>query len=117
LVETEGFVSEKIEPALTADEWRTMNIEGLVGTTYNDAGLSLELGQRKAALIALLNDALPLNDPRKFSHLDIEALRETARVEQAVINRALGGGTDNYIERIKRLADVLESYLRPENRR
>lgn len=113
-----------IEPALTSEEWASPPdaLDGYVnfaGGTV-DVRLGSKMGttgtleQDIAKLIALANAALPSDDPRKFTHLDVEALRETARVEERALYTVMGPGRDNYIERLRRLADVLESYLPPE---
>lgn len=98
-------MAENIKPALTPQEWADMpdSIEWQAA----------RLGD-KARIIALANAALPDGDARKFTHLDVEALRETARVQERALAAAMGPGTDNYIERLRRLAAALESYLPPE---
>lgn len=66
------------------------------------------------ALIAVANASLKPSDPRKITRLDLIALRETVRIQETALQQAVGGITDNYFERLKRLADALESYLPPE---
>lgn len=101
---------EKIEPALSAEEWAKAKADG-IGDTRNwthDKDGTVTFGVAAAfepyredfagALIALLNNSLPASDPRKIT-------REKLRL----IGRRMGLHDDEE----KEFLDALESYLPP----
>ena len=90
--------------ALNAEEWTRArqlvahgrDLESIVRLTIPNAGRS-----RLAATIAIVNDMLPDRDARKLTRADVAVLREAASADSA--------GR----ERLRSLADTLESYLPP----
>lgn len=86
-------MTDKIEPALTPEEWAKSRIEWTAnGRAYAvqsqaEYGPELFIGEpkiadacsRPASILALANDALPDCDPRKITHEQIATLRDAAR--------------------------------------
>lgn len=99
----------KIEPALSAEEWATSRIPGGVA-----AGEWIT-PEQAPGYIALLNDALPDDDPRKITREKIDKLRE-------MVSYAAGAYTFSAeSEELKAdeamlapFLDALASYLPPE---
>ena len=89
-------MSEKIEPALSAEEWRDL-LEGMPVGTFDDA-----------AAIALANHSLADDDPRKITRERIETLRSAMElaVEGRRHYRPAEGDALAFL-------DALESYLPP----
>lgn len=96
---------DKVEPALTAQQWAEWKREiaragGVVDDTlYNDT-----VGKDAAEcayVIALNNDALPADDKRKITREDVANLRGILSGDAWAVAKA----------DIARLADALESYL------
>jgi hypothetical protein len=96
-------MTKKIEPALSAVEWRTGDLPqypSLLGDiTYVDEPASI------AAIIAVANRQLPDSDLRKITREMVEAIRK-AYLEF--------GQTNDTTDRLLSIADALESYLPPE---
>ena len=120
-------MSEKIEPALTAEEWANGQYIGAdLSIRRRNDGLSghrLELDVRAtpfdtpedfAAAVAMFNAALPGDDPRKITRERIEALRRCVELARES-EMGTRGGVD---WRRDTFADstilALESYLPPE---
>lgn len=128
-------MSEKIEPALTEDEWKERRVELLMaeGLVIHDDGDGLEFvaypGMREAmarhgrlakykiprgtsqdlsAIIAICNDALPDDDDRKIKIEWVNRLRWAAR---------LLGEKHGFLfedeEALERMANAVESIVRP----
>lgn len=94
-------MSEKIEPALSAEEWARKREDGL--DLYDDF-VSDRPGSGPR-IIAAINDDLPDDDSRKITR---EWVIELRRVAQAF--PSLGE-----LREIAAMADALESYLPPES--
>lgn len=120
----------KLEPALTAQEWAAKCVEGreassvleddsLPGVRIEDGVLKLDTWdpgvagevppERAAAVIALLNDTLRADDPRKIT-------RERVRLLRALTTdmRTIDLTPAQLDVELRALADALESYLPPE---
>jgi hypothetical protein len=92
-------MSEKIDPALTAEEWaHAMDADVRDGLAYEVCYLWGR--SRPAGAIAIANAALPDSDPRKIT-------REKLRL----VGRLMGAHEDDE----KAFLDALESYLPPES--
>lgn len=109
-------MSEKIEPALTPDEWRRgekrldqwSRIVGgddivIEGPDPQEA-VTLRKPNEIAALIALANAALPDNDPRKITREMITKLQMLLSAFEA---------DDHVHDWYPAVVDALESYLPP----
>lgn len=119
-------MSEKIEPALTREQWDQEPNEygqtfwnfgdvhvshfdvdgGDIAVNYDgavyDSGRQL-LGAARHAVIALINDSLPDDDPRKITREKIEGLRTELSSENNFADKSDGWA----------FLDALESYLAP----
>lgn len=115
----------KIEPALTAEEWRDalLDEEG-EPSKLPSPGLVYELSylgwvpteRRTAAAISILNAALPDSDPRKITPEMVFCLREVVANFRAAYETAGGINPQiaaQYAPAVEQLADALESYLPP----
>jgi hypothetical protein len=94
-------MSEKIEPALTPEQWKIAHTGAIdvCGLYYQGDG---------AMAIAIINAELPDTDPRKITREWIQHLRTASdRVEDLE-----GDGT--VWRALDRIADALQSYLPPE---
>jgi hypothetical protein len=106
----ETHVSEKIEPALTPEEWNRPLRPSIAspsassGTVVVDTYIA-DAARRVPAAIAILNQLLPDSDPRKITRATVQRLRRTAY-----------DAPDGYSGPtwLADLADALESYLPPE---
>lgn len=107
-------MSEKIEPALTPEEWAKLLGGGMLDGRWVDGiwksgGVSVNseytvpLSELPGA-IAIFNAALPDSDPRKITREDVALLRD---MPEWVFP------TDTLL-RLESLARRLESYLPPE---
>lgn len=88
-------MSEKIEPALTAELWEAVRLS-------RDGALAMVVhsgGKYPASAIAILNDLLPDSDPRKITRRMVEIIRMHAENEDHAEAASI--------------ADALESYLPP----
>lgn len=95
-------MTDKIKPALTAEEWERVRQTPGGAADYDDAvGDSPET---RAYLIALNNDALPDSDPRKITRADVDNLRGILSGDAWAVAKS----------DIRWLAAALESYLPPE---
>jgi hypothetical protein len=126
-------MGEKIEPAMTPKEWNEPEIDVGCGLVWLglDASPSRATGDTEAmemgppylvatwnsvndeqtltrlpAIIALANAALPDDDPRKVTHETVRALRSAGWALD-------GAHQTDHGDRVRRVADVLESYLPP----
>lgn len=122
-------MSDAIDPALDAEEWRVRRFEplsepalsvhddgdGIEFVTHDDSGRMT--GKYKieywspddhAGVIALLNSGLPDTDPRKITREWVREIRGAAR------DYALPDGFLHSGDVLNRIADALESYLPPE---
>jgi hypothetical protein len=119
-------MTDRIEPALSADEWKAssfkLGAEWWDGTVSGDEeSVHIESGTdpqesagpirgpRLASLIALANAALPDSDPRKITRARVDALRFAASSL-----RHECGSDDEDARDVEAIADALESYLPPE---
>lgn len=91
-------MSKEIEPALTAEEWRILRdgTETYRLGSVNDV-LSRVYVPSAARIIAVMNDRLDAEDPRKITH--------------AWLDELLGPANEVALQEIVR---VLRSYLPPE---
>lgn len=100
-------MTEKIEPALSAEEWAEvsrMEIEAVAAQFY----------ERPVAVVAFANAALPDSDPRKITRETVNLLREIVanEHESAKLNEPSNIG-EAEISGLTQLADALKSYLPP----
>lgn len=95
-------MSEKIEPALTPEQWRDSD-----RTITEMVGALPERAEDMVSLVALANAALPDSDHRKITREMVGRLRWAASHAGES-----NGGAQQCIDAI---ADALESYLPPEN--
>jgi hypothetical protein len=107
----EAMSEQKIEPALSAKEWRDeMDFAGPSSELTRAVGVAV-LSRPKdpksalRALIALANHALEDDDPRKITRNLVHGLRQWAT------RLTLEGNGE---EELNAIADALESYLPPE---
>lgn len=111
-------MSEKIEPALSRQEWNEYlaAIEGWRAANSGTYPATAFSGQSPADAVARNNAALPDDDSRKLSILDVRALRRTADRLAASLAGDLKtkAEADDDCERLRRLARIVESYLPPE---
>lgn len=106
-------MSEKIEPALSAEQWAELVVElpdehawtepGYLCANDNDRWGTSRVPAHIA--IALANAALPDDDPRKITRKMVTGLREIAS------DQPWDEGLGLWLNRV---ADVLESFLPPE---
>ena len=114
-----GAMSDRIEPALTPEEWRTAKLwlagKMIGGKVRGSVVLDLPDKHTPAAL-ALANAALPDTDPRKITREWVADIRERADDLAGEIAEWVGDSprTEAQIARLRRIADALESYLPPE---
>jgi hypothetical protein len=109
-------MTDRIEPALTEEEWAN-NGEDVVGGyldwesgVIDTSGTYVSRGPRFIpALIALANAALSDSDPRKITREMVDDLRMAASGL-----RHEYGSVDEDAASVDRVSDVLESYLPPE---
>jgi hypothetical protein len=117
-------VTDRIAPALTAEEWaRQYIVVGDRGTWVSGDGAEW-LGyddtervvwkDRIPAVIALANAALPDSDPRKITRAMVDAMREVARAAEAQHDQSHEFADYEAAQRWTRWADALSSYLPPE---
>jgi hypothetical protein len=131
-------MSDRIEPALTLEEWANAD-----GPTYDrpycmifpadaaSGGIVVSVGSERAWVapqdlppaIALANAALPDDDPRKITHDMVAAIRDVADTLDRVCGAKMIGSVQvhgpagsAYLLRddFGAIADALESYLPPE---
>jgi hypothetical protein len=114
-----------VAPALSADDWRAWSETGSVvlpgGTDVDrtkDGALGVtsapnawgQIGaDDRAAVIALLNDTLPLGDAGKLTREHVAALRAATRS----LETSRGLDADS-LSRLRGLADLIESYIMPD---
>lgn len=121
-------MSDKVEPALSAEEWRLRAFwrsKHMVDEDTLDGGLTVRVNagggnpgrgigtipvEEIPALIALANDAIPDSDRRKITREKIRLLRDRAFIAKRV-NDATSKEAD---AELMALADALESYLQTE---
>lgn len=104
-------MSEKIEPALSAEEWQKVEEPMVTGKQSALRYLFDEIDEEQA--IALANNALRDNDPRKITRKIVAEIRDCAEImdgEYAFepVRRAQAA-------RITAFANALASYLPPES--
>jgi hypothetical protein len=123
-------MSEKIEPALSAEEWEAIaspeNVSGCFDLDYDariedDADIRYEERHKNltgAAIIAVMNNRLSDDDPRKMDLSWVLAIRSCAMdVEAAYENPGPSYQNPEARERLtllNQIAEALESYLPPE---
>lgn len=100
-------MSEKIEPALTAEEWAAIGNEPL--PLWPDMEHLFVMGERPEAVIAYLNNRLPDDDPRKITRGDVRWLRGAASYLGHDSTRG-----EEWRARLNSLAAKLASLLPPE---
>jgi hypothetical protein len=111
-----------IPPALTPNEWA--NITKLTADALRRyVDLSQEVGRPHAA-IAILNDELHDEDPRKLAREHVALLRSVAEHFATTIPELRSGASDTTVAEVAalseqysqllELADVIESYLPPD---
>jgi hypothetical protein len=105
-------MTERIEPALTAEEWASIQagngIPYMTRCSVVDDLRGLDDGDTHAA-IAYANHLLPDSDPRKITREMVDDLRMAASGL-----RHEYGSVDEDAASVDRVSDVLESYLPPE---
>lgn len=104
-------MTDKIEPALTPEEWRDALSEDMRD------GLAYEVSylwgrERPHAAIAIANAALPDSDPRKLAREMVRYLLEIARFCESVSEERTGEIEPE--TKLRDIAAALESYLPPE---
>lgn len=124
-------MSDAIEPALTREEWASLEydgrarvyeaIEGLPPSTVLHVTDDLNVFGRDdlPALIALANAALPADDPRKITRAHVALLRDPHTQDCSMwwlsdypgAQQCDCGGD----ERLDALADAIAAYLPPED--
>jgi hypothetical protein len=124
-------MADRIEPALTAEEWARIGCaparvysdgygdpdvvvlfssdgwvtaKSIRADAYRDGALNVKVADRPAAVIALLNAALPDSDPRKITR------ERLARLHYFVENETTNDPGDDALQ----FLDALASYLPPE---
>lgn len=103
-------MSEKIEPALSAEEWATaLEPDSRDALAYEVTYLWGR--SRPAGAIAIANTALPDSDPRKITR---EMVDEVRRVASAINPSAADADGEESVRSLARIADALESYLPQE---
>lgn len=118
-------MSDKIEPALTPDEWREIRKAATEAGTdslsliYDDAIGPTDA--TRAYCIAINNFALPDSDPRRITREWVNGLRARAansrdsyRHGQDLMNTRIMEDARRAYELFDAIADALESYLPPE---
>jgi hypothetical protein len=105
-------MSEKVEPALTPEQWRQRGTDVAYLAhdgvwIYPGSPEVLVSGRDIPALVALANAALPHGHPGKLTRTHVNWLREEADVLK---RNGAGAGALMATE----IADALESYLPPE---
>lgn len=102
----EWQMTDRIEPALTAEEWAR---GGKFGHVTLDSWR--EHPERIPGTIALANAALPDSDPRKITRKMVDYLCELANDEDDA--RAMGEQTQVDTIRVRAIASALAAYLPP----
>lgn len=97
-------MSEKIEPALTSQQWA--EVESYDGPLFYDEAIQNCPPESLPYLIALANAALPDSDPRKITREKVDALRITLLNKGSAFGKGFG--------LVNQIADALSSYLPPE---
>lgn len=107
-------MSEKIEPALTPEEWAKVVAEHTETPFSAPTSIYYDLiggnPDGCAEIIALNNFVLPHDDPRKITREKLKVMRAAADS----IKDEFGIGHDDEYSTLYSLADALESYLPPE---
>lgn len=119
----------KIEPALSAEEWKravesanpdvraSWPMQAAFGLYSDRYGHAADIDDPHA-VIALLNAALPDGDPRKITRARIASLRQAARfVENGRLSTHWSESDNPWVQigdDLRTLADALASYLPPE---
>lgn len=100
-----------IEPALTPEEWASVEGEKRERTTTRHYEVDAILENHDPAkFIAVYNAALPDSDPRKITREWVETLRDIAELnlkKRTRLDRLAGPCLES-------IANALESYLPPE---
>lgn len=128
-------MSEKIPPALSAEDWTIMSADG--GTSTEEVTVEIDSaalvvrdwhgdGQRTTqtnqvtvpaqllpAVIALANIALPDGDPRKLTREGVAAIRKMAD-DVFDDETSLTAAEVAHTKLVLRMVDALESYLPPK---
>lgn len=115
---TTVLMAIKIAPALSLEEWdafssadeetATASLQARLADLFGDAPLDSAQAQAgAAALVAISNDVMSDNDPRKIKRFYVDRIREAADV---LDDRPGPFNTDH----LRMIADVLESLLPPE---
>lgn len=113
-------MTDTIEPALTAEEWRHWEREGIKEAVARACdSINYSLGQRPEKMGALCNVALPDSDPRKITRLHVNALYFAAEALRekggTLLARGISPGIQNeQAKAVERLAEALASYLPPK---
>lgn len=116
----DATMPEKIEPALSAEEFREIDEAGSIASAVDWIAMGKESPDAQAAAaIAVANHMLPDSDFRKITRTHVNALRFAA---DALRERGAGwaekgvspGIENEQAKTVARLADALESYLPPE---
>jgi hypothetical protein len=106
-------MSDKIEAALTSDEWKALQWSEFAAADMIAAS-RVPFADRPLAIIAILNAALPDSDPRKITREWIQSIRDSADAVDG--EWGVGKGDHPIAIRLAAIADALESYL-PESYR
>jgi hypothetical protein len=123
---TEEPMTDRIEPALTPEEWEEARTKGPLRPDADDWYQFTMSGRPSAGhavkSIAVLNDALPADDQRKITRQRLWDLREVAALARdalapygpeatwGTVPRTLSA----MIRRVEAFELALESYLPPE---
>lgn len=101
------MAEQRIEPALNAEQWQSVKADHATALTMTliAGGNFPEWGK----LVAIANDALADDDPRKFTREWVDVLR-TAAVS---LDPNFYAG-ERVEQRVQAFADALASYLPPE---
>jgi hypothetical protein len=115
-------MTDKIEPALSAEDWKYPIAEitvdhGSARETLKPADFARNV-KELPILIALANAALPSSDPRKFTREWVSTLRTVADALEVLAkeSEAPAVGVERFMAAsyLREQADALESYLPPE---
>jgi hypothetical protein len=101
-------VTERIEPALSAEEWVAVRQAKADGLTFDS--IQVECGS-DAGLIAFLNDELPDSDPRKITREKLGAVRHA--LAEHHVDLSIDQYTSLHTITLATLLAALESYLPP----
>jgi hypothetical protein len=110
-------MTERIEPALTAEEWASIQagngIPYMTRCSVVDDLRGLDDGDMPAA-IAYANHLLPDSDPRKITRRWVERLERYAQELSDEADQSEDEETIEWAEAVSQMAEALDSYLPPE---